>query len=175
MIETERLKLVPCELIHFEAILENQKKLESLLEVTLADDWLDFPAAQEAMRPSYEFLKANPSALGWGTYLFVFKPAQKLIGLGGFKGPPTQDGVVEIGYALSTAYRGQGLATEASRGMLAYAFANPVVVEVRAHTLPEQNSSTRVLERVGMKSLGAVIDPDDGEVWRWNITRAEYQ
>ncbi|HZE71956.1 MAG TPA: GNAT family N-acetyltransferase [Pyrinomonadaceae bacterium] len=173
MIETPRLRLVPCELIHFEAILENEKNLESLLDVTLADEWLGFPAAQEAMRPSYEFLKANPSALGWWTYLFVFKPEFKLIGLGGFKGRPTNEGVAEIGYALAPGYRGKGLATEAAAGLIDYAFVDPLVVEMRAHTLPERNASTRVLERVGMKYVGSLQDPTDGEVWRWSLERAQ--
>lgn len=35
---------------------------------------------------------------------------------------------------------------------------------VDAHTLAERNASVRVLEKVGMKFMGAVDDPDVGEV-----------
>lgn len=175
VIETSRLKLVPCELKHFEAILDNEKSLELLLQASIAEDWLGFPAAQEAMRPSYEFLKRNPAALGWWTYLFIVKSTSNLIGLGGFKGPPANEGMVEIGYALAPAYRGKGLATEASKGLIDYAFAEPRVVEVRAHTLPERNASTRVLERVGMRFDGVQNDPTDGEVWRWTLSRKKWE
>src|SRR5688500_20196493 len=98
MIETERLQLFPCELQHFEAILDGQQKLSSLLNVKLAADWLGFDAGQEAMQPSYQHLKSHREILGWWTYLFVPKPEQPLIGLGGFQGWAYEGGRVELGY-----------------------------------------------------------------------------
>ncbi len=175
MIETERLQLIPCNLTHFEAILNDQQQLESLLQVKLADEWLGFEAAQEAMRPSYEHLKAHPEIFGWWTYLFVHKPDRTLVGLGGFKGPVNGEGMVELGYAIAPAYRRRELATEAVRGMLKYAFAHPKIRQVDAHTLPEKNASTGVLEKVGMKFVASVQDPQDGEVWRWSMSREEYE
>jgi [ribosomal protein S5]-alanine N-acetyltransferase len=175
MIETLRLQLVPCELSHFEAILHDEQKLASTLQVTVAEDWLGFPAAREAMQPSYEYLKAHPLALGWWTYLFIHKADRALIGLGGFKGPADEEGMVEIGYAIAPAYRRRGLAAEASHGMIKYAFFHPEIKKVQAHTLAERNASTRVLEKVGMKRTGTVQDPDDGEVWQWSLNRGDYQ
>jgi len=175
MIETARLRLVACELEHFEAILEDERRLASLLRVTPAEGWLGFPAAQEAMRPSYEYLKRHPSVAGWWTYLFIHKGDCKLIGLGGFKGAPGEGGVVEIGYALAPAYRGAGLASEAARAMIGYAFSHAEVWSVVAHTLPEKSPSTRVLESVGLEHVGTVHDPEDGEVWRWSIDRKAYR
>ncbi|HKS29204.1 MAG TPA: GNAT family N-acetyltransferase [Pyrinomonadaceae bacterium] len=175
MIKTERLKLIPCELEHFEAMLRDERELAGMLGVSPAEDWLGFEAARDAMSYSYEYLKAHPEALGWWTYLFIHGADNALIGLGGFKGEADADGIVEIGYSLAPGYRGQGLATEASRGMIAYAFSHAHVREVIAHTLPEKNPSTRVLERVGMKRDGVGQDPDEGEVWRWSLKRDEYQ
>ena len=174
MIDTERLQLIPCDLQHFEAILNDQQKLASLLQVKLADDWLGFDAAQEAMQPGYQHLKSHPEILGWWTYLFVHKPDQTLIGLGGFKGPVNKEGMVELGYAIAPAYRRRGLAIEATRGMIEYAFLHPEIMRIDAHTLPEKNASTGVLEKAGMKFIGAVIDPDDGEVWHWSLNRDDY-
>jgi RimJ/RimL family protein N-acetyltransferase len=171
MIQTPNLQLIPCELSHFAAIVkEDDAALASLLQVSLAEDWLGFPAAKEAMRPSFEYLKAHPSAFGWWTYLFLHTADCVLIGLGGFKGVP-KEGVAEIGYAIAPAYRGRGLATEAARGMIDYAFSHPEVRRVDAHTLPEKNPSTRVLERVGMRYVGVVSDPEDGEIWHWCLER----
>jgi len=174
MIETTRLQLIPCELSHFEAIIHDEQKLASLLRVELAEDWLGFAAAREAMQPSYDYLKANPHVLGWWTYLFVHKADRALVGLGGFKGEPNEEGTVEIGYAVAPAYRRRGLALEAAHGMVAYAFSHPEVKRVNAHTLPEQNASTKVLGKVGMKHAGTVNDPEDGEVWRWSLSREDY-
>lgn len=91
IIETPNLRLLPCEVVHFEA----------LLRVELAEEWLGFAAAQEAMQPSFEYLKAQPSALGWWTYLFVHTADNALIGLGGFKGEPDENGGAEIGYSIA--------------------------------------------------------------------------
>lgn len=175
MIETERLRLIPCTVEHFEAMLSDEQKLAALLGVTLANDWLGFEAAREAMPPSYEFLKSHPSAYGWWTYLFIHTADNKLIGLGGFKGVPDDSGMVELGYSIAPAYREQGLATEASRGMLDYAFSHREIRMVDAHTLPQQNASTRVLKKIGMQYVDTVIDPTDGEIWHWRLLREDYE
>ena len=174
VIETSSLQLLPCDLAHFEAILSDERDLASMLQVSIADDWLGFPDASIFMRPGYDYLKSHPSAFGWWTYLFIHAADRTLIGLGGFKGAADAQGNVEIGYALAPAYRGRGLATEAARGMIDYAFSHPHVSRVIAHTMPEKNASTKVLTRVGMKFIGAVNDPEDGEVWRWSLERKDY-
>lgn len=175
MIKTERLILVPCELGHFEAMLRDERELAAMLGVSLADDWPGFEAARDAMSYSHEYLKSHPNALGWWTYLFIHSADNALIGLGGFKGEADESGTVEIGYSIAQGYRRRGLATEAARGMIDYAFSHPHVTEVIAHTLPEINPSTQVLQKVGMKQVGVSQDPDEGEVWRWSLKRDEYQ
>jgi [ribosomal protein S5]-alanine N-acetyltransferase len=177
MIETTNLKLVPCELRYYEAILTDQRQLERMLGVTVFDNWFDFPgvAGIEAVRYSYEYMKAHPDALGWWGYLFIHVKDQALVGQGGFKGKANEDGMVEIGYAIVPAYRRQGLATEAAQGLIDYAFSHAHIKSVTAHTLAEPNASTRVLKKVGMKFGGTVNDPDDGEIWHWRLNRENYR
>jgi ribosomal-protein-alanine N-acetyltransferase len=177
MTETTSLKLIPCELKHFEAILADQKQLEQMLGVTVFDDWFNFPgvAGIEAIQFSYEYLKANPDALGWWTYLFVHVKDKALVGIGGYKGKADESGVVEIGYAIIPAYRCCGLATEAAQGLINYAFLHAHIKRVDAHTLAEHNASTRVLEKVGMENVGTAHDPDVGEVWHWSLSKEDYR
>ena len=40
-------------------------------------------------------------------------------------------------------------------------------VRITARTLPENNFSTRILEKNNFTFTGEVNDPDDGEVWEW--------
>jgi ribosomal-protein-alanine N-acetyltransferase len=175
MIETDCLKLVPAELAHFEAILNDQDELARLLRVSLADEWYGFDEALEAMPHSLELLKLNPALRHWWTYLFVHKRDSKLVGIGGFKGAPDAAGMVEIGYAIAPAYRRKGLATEAARGLLAFAFAHESVMSVQAHTLKDGFESIGVLRKVGMRLAGKFYDAEDGDVLRWIITRDEWQ
>jgi RimJ/RimL family protein N-acetyltransferase len=170
-IETANLLLIPCQLAHVEAIMRDKKELARMLNLTVPDNWLTFP---ESMHYVYEHLKADPSALNWGFRLFVHARDRVLIGEGGFKGKPDEEGVVEIGYALVPEYRGRGLAAEAARGLASYAFSNPEVKIVQAHTLKDGTASINVLKKLGMSFVGTADDPDEGEVLRWRVERKDY-
>ena len=172
MIETKRLKLIPFELAHFEAVLNDPQRLAEMLGVAIAEGWAAFP---ESIPYSYKYLKSHPDALGWWTYLFIHTNEKTLIGYGGFKGKADESGMVEIGYSIAPTWRTRGLATEAAQGLIDYAFSHPHVKTVDAHTLAETNPSTSVLKKVGMKFVGAVNDPEDGDIWHWRLSREDYQ
>jgi [ribosomal protein S5]-alanine N-acetyltransferase len=88
----------------------------------------------------------------------------KLVGSCAFKGAP-KNGKVEIAYGTF-----QGVAAEMCRQLVLISLqTNPSVI-VTARTLPEENFSTKVLQKNGFKCLGTVWDEEDGEVWEW-----EYQ
>jgi [ribosomal protein S5]-alanine N-acetyltransferase len=92
------------------------------------------------------------------------------VGIGSFKGPPT-NGVVEIAYAILPQHQGRGFATAAARAMVDYAFLSAEVSSVIAHTLPDGAASQRVLQKAGFRHVGEVIDPEDGRVWRFEVQR----
>jgi RimJ/RimL family protein N-acetyltransferase len=171
IIETANLQLIPCELAHVEAIMRDKKELEGMLGVKVPDNWLQFP---ESMPHVYQHLKSDSSALEWGFRLFVHAKDGVLIGEGGFKGKPDEEGVVEIGYALVPEYRRRGLASEAARGLADYAFSHAEVNIVQAHTLKDGTASINVLKRLGMTFVGTAEDPDEGEVLRWRVERKDY-
>jgi len=172
MIETERLRLIPCELTHFEALLHDPARLEQTLGVSIVEGWSAFP---ESIARGYEYLKERPDALPWWMYLFMHTADKALVGQGGFKGAADESGMVEIGYSIAPAYRNRGLATEAAQGMIDYAFSHPHINFVDAHTLAEVNPSTRALEKVGMKFIEALSDPEHGQVWHWRLKRDDHQ
>ena len=64
------------------------------------------------------------------------------------------------------------IACDSAAGLLAIAFAHPRIRAVDAHTRPERNASTRVLERNGFAFLGVVEHPEDGTIWHWRIERS---
>jgi RimJ/RimL family protein N-acetyltransferase len=170
VIRTDRLRLIPARAEHFQAMREGDDALGRLLGVQVADSWVGLDDHRESIARGDEYLAEHPGAADWWTYLFVYEPDAVLVGVGGLKGEPDR-GVAEIGYALAPAYRGQGLAAEAARGLMEFAFARPEVTAVQAHTLPEESASTAVLRRLGMTFREAVEDPDDGPVWRWSLER----
>lgn len=163
-----RLTLVDGNLELLTAALAGEGALEALLGVSVAEGWAGFPEALPILCASYA---EHPQGQTWGSLFFVEPRASTLVGLGGFKGAPSSDGVVEIGYAIAPAFRGQGLATDAVQQMLQRAFDAASVRAVDAHTLGQINPSTRVLEKSGFRRIGETSDPDEGLVWHWRRQR----
>jgi ribosomal-protein-alanine N-acetyltransferase len=92
------------------------------------------------------------------------------VGICAFKGPPTE-GVVEIAYAVNPEQQRRGYATAAARALIGYAFGSGLVGTVRAHTLPDGVASQRVLLKCKFHQFGEVQDPEDGLVWRYEMSR----
>jgi [ribosomal protein S5]-alanine N-acetyltransferase len=107
--------------------------------------------------------------LQWGGYFVVDEGTREVVGSCAFKTPPTDEGAVEIAYFTYPGFEGRGYATEMARKLVELARRSAAVRRVIAHTLPETNASTRVLEKVGMTFVGEVTDPEDGRVWRWQV------
>lgn len=170
-IATNRLKLLPVDAAACEASFAGTDALSQHLAISLPDV-IDLGYGAEPFRYTYERIKEHPDELIWWMYLFVRQQDQVLVGIGGYKGPPDEHGIVEIGYQIYEPYRSQGLATEAARGLIQQAFTHAEVNVVQAHTLAEENASVRVLKNCGMTFVQAIDDPDDGPVWQW---RREHQ
>ena len=109
----------------------------------------------------------------WIGYLAVDKPSRTIVGTCAFKGGPNQEKTVEIAYFTFPDHEGKGYATAMAHALIQIALASPEAPHIIAHTLPLANASTKVLQKVGMKFVGDVIDPEDGPVWRWQYERTE--
>ena len=163
-----RLRLVDGTLELLSAAVDGRIALERVLGVSVADDWEGFPEALPIICASYE---SKPEGQAWGSLFFIEPAVSTLVGFGGFKGSPSPEGVVEIGYAIAPAFRGQGLATDAVTQMVQRAFADVAVRAVDAHTLGHDNPSTRVLQKAGFRKIAQIEDPDEGPIWHWRLER----
>ena len=106
----------------------------------------------------------------WIGYLALAAAHGAVVGTCAFKGPPS-GGAVEIAYFTFPAHERRGWAGAMAEVLVAIALGEPGVARVVAHTLPEENPSTRVLRRRGFRLQGAVLDEEDGEIWRWSLDR----
>ena len=104
----------------------------------------------------------------WRGYLCVRKEDRAVVGCCGFKGNP-KSGHVEISYLTFPDYEGGGYATAAARQLVRIASSAAEVESVIANTKPENNASTRVLERVGFERDGESQDDEIGRTWLWRI------
>ena len=87
--------------------------------------------------------------LGFGSWVAQLKATGEPIGTCGLvKRDAIED--VEIGYALLPEFRGKGLAVEAARGVVSYAWDVLRLPRVAAIVTPTNADSIRVLERIGL-------------------------
>ena len=93
------------------------------------------------------------------------------VGTVGYKGPPSADGTVEVGYGILPEYQRRGYASEAVRALLARAFAVPAVRRVIAETLPELTASIGVMTKCGLSFIG---QGSERAVIRYELPRERY-
>lgn len=164
-LHTERLELVPTTVPLLEAARRGHQALATALSVDLPESWPPEHYDESTVHYSLIRLTRNPGEEGWGMYLFVRRGGgsplpRHLIGFGGFKGEPTPDGTVEIGYSVVREFQGQGLATEAVQGFLRRAFGDSRVVRVIAETYPDLVPSQAVLRKAGFELTGPGSEAD---------------
>lgn len=130
-------------------------------EIARYQGWTDFDEAQA--RAFVATLRAGRPGVPGEWYQFAIAPlsGDTLIGDIGLRvdaGDPT---VADIGYTLATAHQGRGLASEAVRAVIDYAFCTLGVATIQA-TVDDRNlRSLALARRLGMREEAAVET-----VWR---------
>jgi [ribosomal protein S5]-alanine N-acetyltransferase len=168
IIDAGPLELIACDASTLEIAISGNEALAAHLGVSVPDNWTEFgvPALQYAL----DKIISSEEEKNWWTYFPIHKRDNKLAGSCGYKGKPV-DGIVEIGYEIAPEYRNKGLATELANALVKNAFSFPDVHAVTAHTLGEENASTKVLSKCGFEIVEEITDPDHGLVWKWEVRR----
>jgi RimJ/RimL family protein N-acetyltransferase len=169
---TRRLTLVAATAGHMHADLESREALARSLRVAVPDSWPPDLYDHDAIRYSLAMLE-DPANDGWSFYYVVTNtPGPTLVGLAGYKGHPTADGTVEIGYGILPAYQRRGFATEAAGALITNAFRHDAVRRVIAETLPDLDGSKGVLRRCGFAFVGDGSEPG---VIRFALERGDHE
>ena len=175
VIVTERLELVPATVELTRAALDGAIALGAGLGASVPPGWPPEYLDQTSLEFTLDRLAEGPEQVGWWLHFVVLKSGdagRTVIGSGGYKGRPSADGTVEVGYGIVTEHRRRGYASEVVRGLLAHAFAVSEVRRVIAETLPELSPSIGVLCKCGFRLIGQGSEPG---VIRFELTRADYQ
>lgn len=106
--------------------------------------------------------RRHPNSRLWYTAWMISLPDGTEVGDICFKGPPDENGTVEIGYGILDRYRGHGYATEAVRAMCSWGFSMPRCYFITAETEDGNHASERVLEKCGFERAGK---GREGNLW----------
>lgn len=172
---TPRLDLVPATAASLAAAIDGPASLAAQLDADVPPTWPPEFLDEAALRWVMERVRDRPADAEHWMYFMLLRGAggrSMLIGTAGYKGPPTEDGTVEVGYGVVADHRRQGFASEAVVGLLHRAFECPDVRRVIAETLPVLVGSIGVLRRCGFRFIGDGSEPG---VIRYELTRAEHE
>jgi RimJ/RimL family protein N-acetyltransferase len=155
------------------ALIEGAAEFRSSFGFSAAEGLREFLLGPEVSPGYIEMLRASSEQDIWRHgFAIIEKASQVVIGNVAFVGPPDDAGEVEIAYGIAPAFEGRGYATQAAAAITEFAFADKRVKTVIAHTLPEQNASTRVLTKNRFTFTGEIHHPEDGLIWRWELAKS---
>ena len=164
VIRTARLDLIVTTVEHLRTELDAPSTLGEALGVEVPEGWPPGFYDRDAM----EFflargLESGESARGWYGWYGVLRAADGerglLVAAGGYLGPPSADGTVEIGYSVVGSARGRGYATEVANALCERALATPGVERVVAEAHEFNEASVKVLLRCGFSRVGPGREP----------------
>ena len=164
-VDTERLVLAPLTLDGVDALLAGDgARLRELTGVLFPRPVAPPPYMTDPLPAVRERLRARPDEAPWWNWLMVERETERAVGSVAFGGPPDESGAVLIGYAMYEQFEGHGYATEAVKAMIAWAFQQAGVRQVRTLAPVWNTPAVRVAENVGMRPVAADEDDDIGEV-----------
>jgi ribosomal-protein-alanine N-acetyltransferase len=165
-IKTKNLILAPHLPRHLRALVRGPQEFEVVAGLRVADGIREqlLSASPDFMTRLQTAKQSDPWRFGFAV---IHRTDNVLIGMAGYPGPPDAEGVAEIAYGIAPSYQGGGYATEVAMALVDFAGSDPRVKTLRAHTLPQGNASTRVLEKCGFEKVSETLDPENGlAVWR---------
>lgn len=157
VLETNRLLLIPMTIDFIDALLSGDQRAYALFDIQPSEEWPSndifdvLPMIRESLLP-----KKEPN--GFDAWIFIDKAGRNIVGDGGFKGDPNENGEIDIGYGIVPAQMRKGYAFEAASELIRWGFTNSNVKSITANCLNENEASEKLLEKLGFKKTKVVED-----------------
>ncbi|MEO7996837.1 MAG: GNAT family N-acetyltransferase [Gemmatimonadaceae bacterium] len=170
-IRTELLTLIPAAAYHVRAELAGNAAIGTLLDAEIPVSWPPGQYDRDAQEFFLQALEAGgDDAIGWFGWYAIKRASDSeravLVGCGGYFGPPSENGTVEIGYSVCPEWCGRGYATDLARALVDHALQLSEVVRVIAHTNDDNPASIAVLRRSGFQQA-AISDQPGALLFEW--------
>jgi len=109
------------------------------------------PLTRERSDAFVDRIEAHWGEHGWGLWAVEVPGTAPFVGyVGLWPADYVQPGMVEVGWRLARAHWGNGYATEAAHESLRFGFFEVGLDEIVSFTVPQNERSWRVMERIGL-------------------------
>jgi uncharacterized protein (TIGR02246 family) len=154
-LETARLVLVTLRPVEIEALIAGDvERASEQTGAVFPAGWPNDRDARDGLSWHLRALQSDPNQRAWRIRVIVERASNRVIGSINLKGPPGDEGDVEIGWGLIEEARGRGYALEAASAVMAWAGRQPAVTSISA-TVPDDNErSQRLAARLGLVRCG---------------------
>jgi RimJ/RimL family protein N-acetyltransferase len=165
---TSRLRLEPLEDVHLEAFNAMNRDAE-------VGRFLGGPESLEQSQAAIERVKARWAEWGYGWWAFVDRESGELVGAGALQHlAKDASRPHEIAWRLRRDAWGRGLAVEAAREIVRFAFEEVGAPCVYAIADPDNAASIAVMRRLGMRDVGP--EEHEGQICAtWRLDRADWR
>lgn len=148
-IRTSRLILAPLKAQELSLLVYDLPRLERRLRCSYRAEPIE-GVFRDILIQQIPKAKENGSRYIFHTFFLMIRRSDRVVvGSLDYKGEPTGDGEVEIGYGLGEGFCGNGYMREAVVALCGYAFKGLPVTAITAETEPDNEPSQRVLARCG--------------------------
>lgn len=152
LIETNRHILTPMTFAFVSKLIKNDITAYDEFGIAPADEWPN-EDTREIMPVLCEKLSRLPAPDGFGAWLFIDKADNLILGDGGFKGQPDDNGVIDLGYGIIESKRRQGYALEAAQALIQWGMSQSNVKSITADCSKTNNASQGLLKKLGMREV----------------------
>lgn len=120
-------------------------------------------------------IQVDPSVNKWFVRWVVLRSTQEIIGSTSFHGAPDENGVVEIGLAVESAFQRQSYGKEILQGMWGWVVTQPGVKILRYSVKENNEASIALINSFGFKLMGEQIDENNEVTKVYEMSADEYQ
>jgi len=166
-LESSRLFLQPLTFDQLILYKDLDDSLEKQLNLSIGSRGLTEEFIVVIQTSNIPYVNFNPDKILYGTiWVIVHKQQKVIIGDIGFKGAPSEYGLIEVGYGIYPEHRNKGYMTEALNSLTNWAFQQPEVKIILAETDKTNLASQKIL----LKSNFAPFAETESDYW-WRLDK----
>jgi [ribosomal protein S5]-alanine N-acetyltransferase len=175
LIQTDRLDLHHIEADDLIYLFEKRDDSKVLAGKSFSNPYRVLIDFQGLLAPRIPQLNADPSLNKWFVRWVVLRNTQEIIGSTSFHGAPDENGVIEIGLEIESAFQRQGYGKEILHGMWGWVVTEPDVKILRYVVRPANVASIALINSFGFNLIGEEIVENNEVANVYEMSADEYR